>query len=431
MKNLLCITFILIMTGTTYSQLFENFNVDPFANGQAITTLPLWGTGTVDQRGCQDPSYLVANNMQARCADFPNVTGDGNFMIVDSDHTWASNIIYQAQIDPGYPAGLYTFAITGIDRVQNGNGVPLDDVLDIFIDGNWVGSVTIYPNDPWFEKTVVNIPLNQNPQTLTILQATTRLWNDYAIDNITLCYQNPQSSFDIIDIHGQPRIDFCPHDPVLLDGTNTIGEREYRIDICARPLGSDPTVQCAPWNSTGWVTGQVGVHDLLQVWQINHPDWWFWPGNVYYVTLAISNQPCTDYVAKIKIFEVECLPSPGNGGGDIKAYSPSDLVNSSAEYDVVLSEFTEASERLENRDKIVSKAMIYPNPADSEVIFALSHSPLSEVSIYDNSGRRILHLTDLSVSSKAVDISKFKKGLYLVQILDSEGQIYYEKLMVQ
>ena len=87
--------------------------------------------------------------------------------------------------------------------------------------------------------------------------------------------------------------------------------------------------------------------------------------------------------------------------------------------------------RERTKDKSVEQMYIYPNPAQNEVVIAISHSDLSEVTFYDNSGRKRLNKAGLDNNSYTVDISDLEKGLYMIELLDVNGNYHYKKLMVK
>ena len=70
---------------------------------------------------------------------------------------------------------------------------------------------------------------------------------------------------------------------------------------------------------------------------------------------------------------------------------------------------------------------IYPNPAHSEVfISGVNHLPV-EVSMYNMTGKRVLHQQR---SDRRVNVSNLQQGLYIVEVMVGEERIR-QKLIIK
>ncbi|MGV3587765.1 MAG: DUF7619 domain-containing protein [Adhaeribacter sp.] len=70
---------------------------------------------------------------------------------------------------------------------------------------------------------------------------------------------------------------------------------------------------------------------------------------------------------------------------------------------------------------------VYPNPANSEV--NVKGQNISSIRIMDTAGRQLYISKNKNVSSAVIDISKFSKGIYLIEVQLSDGQRQVKKLI--
>lgn len=197
------------------------------------------------------------------------------------------------------------------------------------------------------------------------------------------------SSFQI----GDPNFNniFCEPDVianggVFIDGSASFGGTEYRVDICAIDPNSPPS--CYAWNTSGWIEGQPGVINLLDIWQMNHPTWELWGGYDYHVTLALKKPGCTGWEALREDFTIIMASS----GCRLTAVKDSEI-------------------------------KVYPNPSTDQIYFSgikqTAGNPIP-FRIIDLTGRQVVE-DQLTSPHYPIDVSDLPPGVY-VAVLDLEGQ---------
>jgi PKD repeat protein len=83
-------------------------------------------------------------------------------------------------------------------------------------------------------------------------------------------------------------------------------------------------------------------------------------------------------------------------------------------------------------DVEVMEVQLFPNPATSELNLTFTNMGAAEVMIYDASGRLVKQLYTLNVSGKlAIDVSSFEKGIYIINLIDSQTSSYITKRFVK
>jgi len=101
---------------------------------------------------------------------------------------------------------------------------------------------------------------------------------------------------------GTRKTDFCPGEDVYMNGTNSIDETQYYIDIWRRPIGSTGAFQWQTQLGTnGWTLGQVGVLNLSNLFAAQN--YFFVDGFEYQVKLAVGNS-CVPWVEATRTFRV-------------------------------------------------------------------------------------------------------------------------------
>lgn len=84
----------------------------------------------------------------------------------------------------------------------------------------------------------------------------------------------------------------------------------------------------------------------------------------------------------------------------------------------------------EVNDKI-SDIKIFPNPAKDEFSIVMNQNSGASVAIYDMLGKLVYQKT---INSNRIDISnkgRFKTGMYLVKVIDSDSKVYHSKLVIK
>ncbi len=201
----------------------------------------------------------------------------------------------------------------------------------------------------------------------------------------------PEVNANLIDISGTYFNDLvCMGDPIFLSGEHSYGEAAYHISI-SQVSSSGATLA---WNSTGWVVGQLGTVNLLDIWKDGHPSWEFWGGYTYRVTVALSQMPCTGWKSKNYTFDAVitgCKTSNNNLHVDVE---------------------------------------LYPNPA-TDYINIKGYNDLEEdvlLSIFDLQGKII---KSEYIYADRVDVSYLDEGIYLIQLATANGVITSEKIVIK
>jgi hypothetical protein len=139
-------------------------------------------------------------------------------------------------------------------------------------------------------------------------------------------------------------------------------------------------------------------------------------------TAVISNGAAVVYEGKDVYLKVGFYIS-GAGGSKLKAAAnPCEL----DDYPVIDFDTLEtASESTEVQDAL----RLYPNPANSAVTIALSTGEIKNIVMTSIDGKTVLTRSVDSQNQFTLDITAFSKGIYLITIEDSEGNIQTEKLI--
>ena len=72
-----------------------------------------------------------------------------------------------------------------------------------------------------------------------------------------------------------------------------------------------------------------------------------------------------------------------------------------------------------------NSVIIYPNPADDLLTVSALNGTVSRIEIFDSSGRKLYTQTH----EKAINVSSFSKGLYLLKVYNTTGQIFVFKII--
>lgn len=104
------------------------------------------------------------------------------------------------------------------------------------------------------------------------------------------------------DAAGNQKSDFCLGETVYMNGSNSMNETRYYIDIWRRPIGATAAFQWqAQLGTNGWTNGQVGVLNLTSLFAAQN--YTFTEGFEYQVKLATANT-CFPWVEATRTFRV-------------------------------------------------------------------------------------------------------------------------------
>ena len=73
---------------------------------------------------------------------------------------------------------------------------------------------------------------------------------------------------------------------------------------------------------------------------------------------------------------------------------------------------------------------VYPNPASTTVRFDLPGVLLTQVTLHDMQGRRVMDVA-VQQSEPTIDVSSLPKGMYLVRAVGRSGEEFMTKLVVE
>ncbi len=74
---------------------------------------------------------------------------------------------------------------------------------------------------------------------------------------------------------------------------------------------------------------------------------------------------------------------------------------------------------------------VYPNPATNVVNLKTDKAPVSNISIYDITGKEVLRMNNLSLNNTSINVSNLQRGIYLMKIEDENGAKQAVKLVLQ
>ena len=78
------------------------------------------------------------------------------------------------------------------------------------------------------------------------------------------------------------------------------------------------------------------------------------------------------------------------------------------------------------------EVQLFPNPATSEVNLTFINTTAQEIVIYDASGRLVQQLyPNASANKLTIDVAEFEKGIYIINVIDSETSSYITKRFVK
>ena len=77
-----------------------------------------------------------------------------------------------------------------------------------------------------------------------------------------------------------------------------------------------------------------------------------------------------------------------------------------------------------------SRLRIFPNPAKD--IITIESNNIQQIKMVDNTGRKVIdNKLETITSNTKIDVSGLTKGLYLIQVINTNGETKTEKLIVQ
>jgi len=296
------IVCLLILTpwlgGGLYAQnpINVNFNTGSFPTSD-------YDNGTAND-DCPQNAYWISANMQTNCDDFPNRTGNGNFMTVNSDEYEiipVDEIVYSQAVNNWN--GSVGFSISATHRFGSGGGSdpPAPITIDFRANNQTLFTFIIPLTTAWIDFNENNLNIPNNTTNFSLVQTGGGCWNcDYAIDEIMIC-PNALADFDFLNSSAVYKDEFCYGEEVFIDGSPSRYETNHWFQISQLDANGNAVNWCTP----SWQWSSIHIVSLNDVVAAAGCDMTFEPGYTYRVKLAVNNA-CTNWDEIIKTFSVVC-----------------------------------------------------------------------------------------------------------------------------
>lgn len=111
----------------------------------------------------------------------------------------------------------------------------------------------------------------------------------------------------------------------------------------------------------------------------------------------------------------------GNTNLCVVAYIEEDSVNDANNVDCAAISLA-FNTGLSELEKAASTVNVYPNPSSDVVNFTIDYSKASTVRITDITGREV-EVANFNMNQAAIDVHNYNGGVYLYQIMNTEGQV--------
>lgn len=93
-------------------------------------------------------------------------------------------------------------------------------------------------------------------------------------------------------------------------------------------------------------------------------------------------------------------------------------------------EFDNQSLSFEDNEFIFSSIKTYPNPTNGSFTIQLNNISNASINIYDLLGKKVYQKININESLEVVNRNRFKPGIYLIKVIDSNQKIYHNKLII-
>ncbi|MEX2597264.1 MAG: M43 family zinc metalloprotease, partial [Salibacteraceae bacterium] len=84
-----------------------------------------------------------------------------------------------------------------------------------------------------------------------------------------------------------------------------------------------------------------------------------------------------------------------------------------------------------SEEKLSNNVKVYPNPNHGNFTVQIDNGKLSEIKVYDLSGRLVMLQSSLNQSKVELFLSSYDKGMYLLHITSEDGSNHTESIMIQ
>lgn len=133
---------------------------------------------------------------------------------------------------------------------------------------------------------------------------------------------------------------------------------------------------------------------------------------------------------------IELLPSSDNSigfeaeyGSEFVAYIEGCTNNFVYRNGNIVNQSFEEKEKYDFLEKEVKELSIVPNPSSNSIEILMKNSTFNKVIITSTDGKIVLDKNIDNSESFQVDVSSYANGLYIVNVIDKDGQVYNQKLI--
>jgi len=113
------------------------------------------------------------------------------------------------------------------------------------------------------------------------------------------------SDFVLINEAGEVDNVFCYSEDIILDGSNSVGEDQFKYYIKRRPSPNPNNQDWSQYESYGWINSEADARNITSIFA--NLDYYFLPGYEYSISLAVQNtSECVNWVTSEQSFTIEC-----------------------------------------------------------------------------------------------------------------------------
>jgi len=81
------------------------------------------------------------------------------------------------------------------------------------------------------------------------------------------------------------------------------------------------------------------------------------------------------------------------------------------------------------KENLKSGFLVYPNPFENSFTLQSKNQPISEIYVYDISGRCIFQRNELNTIATSIDANEFANGFYLVEVIFTDNTRLTKKII--
>lgn len=415
---------------------------------------------------CQSPSYHVGPNFNSACTSLPNVTGNGNFLIIDNSGGSKGNVYRQTGVN--LPAGDYILSFRSATRhVSSGNSVAL--AIHFGTNNPTFSAAIPLTGNTWTDNQYTFTVSNGNTSGAFIIEQTAYVYHlhDYIIDDIVLTRLGPCELDDVTISFTVDGDDYCftantGTDPGITSYDfnwnfgggatatgnpvcHTFADGENEVCVTVDAFSGSTTEPC----DTKTVCRDLcvvnedppctcGIDDVVaSMSQI---------GCSAFLDLNATFNECTNFTGA-NIFWgdgtveiVSSLPYFGSHNYSTGTYTPSLIINASdgsstcSETRVFVSVICGRGKMAPGSENDSETLELFPSPTSGQltVRHSMESGSVMQVVVTSVDGRQVFRqvLADFDRELK-LDLSALPSGLYNLQLRDWKGKTMQQKFVVQ